>query len=69
VDYGMLDPEEDVSEMVTQNVFTWLRGEDGFPVAERAIYEHEWIRNLESNDNDSLIEGDAWSTTGNIYSE
>lgn len=63
VDYGMLDPEEDVSEMVTRNVFTWLRGEDGFPVAERAICEHEWIRNLESDD-DSPIEGDAWSTTG-----
>ncbi|KAM7191174.1 immunoglobulin variable region used by the ITC63B heavy chain [Rhypophila sp. PSN 637] len=62
VDYGMLDPEEDVSEMVTRNVFTWLRGEDGFPVAERAICEHEWIRNLESDD-DSPIEGDAWSTT------
>lgn len=64
VDYGSLDFEDDeVSEMVTRNVFTWLRGEDGFPVAERAIREHEWIENLESDD-DSPIQGDVQSTVG-----
>lgn len=59
--YDSLDPEDEVSEMVTRNVFTWLRGEDGFPVAERSIREHEWIENLESDD-DSPIDGDVQST-------
>lgn len=63
VDYDSLDPEDEVSEMVTRNVFTWLRGEDGFPVAERSIREHEWIENLESDD-DSPIDGDVQSTAG-----
>lgn len=63
VDYDSLDPEDEVSEMVTRNVFTWLRGEDGFPVAERSIREHEWIENLESDD-DSPIDGDVRSTAG-----
>lgn len=58
VDYDSLDPDDEVSEMVTRNVFTWLRGEDGFPVAERSIHEHGWIENLESDD-DSPIEGDV----------
>lgn len=61
--YDSLDFEDEVSEMVTRNVFTWLRGEDGFPVAERSIREHEWIENLESDD-DSPIDGDVRSTTG-----
>ncbi|KAG6365547.1 hypothetical protein INS49_007158 [Diaporthe citri] len=61
--YDSLDPEDEVSEMVTRNVFTWLRGEDGFPVAERSIREHEWIENLESDD-DSPIDGDVRSTAG-----
>lgn len=63
VDYDSLDPEDEVSEMVTRNLFTWLRGEDGFPVAERSIREHEWIENLESDD-DSPIDGDVRSTAG-----
>lgn len=63
VDYGNLDSEDEVSEMVTRNAFTWLRGEDGSPVAERPIREHEWIDNLDSDD-DSPIHGDIWSTAG-----
>ncbi|KAK7426000.1 hypothetical protein QQZ08_007448 [Neonectria magnoliae] len=63
VDYDDLDSEDDNSEMVTRNIFTWLRGEDGFPVAEREIREHEWIDNLDSGD-DSPIQGDAQSTFG-----
>lgn len=63
VDYDGLDPDDEVSEMVTRNVFTWLRGEDGFPVAERSIREHEWIENLDSDD-DSPIDGDIRSTAG-----
>lgn len=63
IDYEGLDYEDEISEMVTRNVFTWLRGEDGFPVAERAIREHEWIDNLQSDD-DAPIEGDTLSSFG-----
>jgi hypothetical protein len=64
VTYDNLDNEDDdCSEMVTRNIFTWLRDEDGFPVAERAIREHEWIDNLDS-DEDCPITGDAQSTVG-----
>lgn len=63
VDYGNIDSEDEVSEMVTRNVFTWLRGEDGFPVAERSIREHEWIDNLDSDD-DSPVNGYVRSKAG-----
>jgi hypothetical protein len=60
-----LDFEDDgeISEMVTRNIFTWLRGEDGFPVAERAIRQHQWIDNLDSDD-DTPIQGDVRSIHG-----
>ncbi|OAQ71020.1 immunoglobulin variable region used by the ITC63B heavy chain [Pochonia chlamydosporia 170] len=61
--YDDVDMEDDVSEMITRNVFTWLRGCDGFPVAEREIRKHEWIEDLESDD-DSPIEGDVRPTAG-----
>ncbi|UPL01223.1 hypothetical protein LCI18_012157 [Fusarium solani-melongenae] len=63
VDYDEYDSEDENSEMVTRNIFTWLRGEDGFPIAEREIHEHEWIDNLDDGD-DSPIEGDVRSTAG-----
>ncbi|TVY23926.1 hypothetical protein LHYA1_G007270 [Lachnellula hyalina] len=64
VTYDNIDNEDDdCSEMVTRNIFTWLRDEDGFSVAERAIREHEWIDNFDSDD-DSPITGDAQSTVG-----
>ena len=63
VDYDDYDSDDDTSEMVTRNIFTWLRGQDGFPVAERAIRQHEWIDNLDSDD-DEPIEGDIRSTVG-----
>lgn len=64
VTYDNLDNEDDdSSEMVTRNIFTWLRDEDGFPVAERAIREYEWIDNLDSDD-DCPITGDTQSTVG-----
>ena len=68
ISYDNLDNEDDdCSEMVTRNIFTWLRDEDGFPVAEKAIREHEWIDNLDSDD-DCPITGDAQSTVGgNLY--
>ncbi|KAF7544400.1 hypothetical protein G7Z17_g9990 [Cylindrodendrum hubeiense] len=56
VDYDGLDSEDENSEMVTRNIFTWLRGEDGFPIAEREIREHQWIDNLDDDD-DALIKG------------
>lgn len=61
--YDDLDSEDENSEAVTRNIFTWLRGEDGFPIAERPIREHEWIENLDSDD-DSPIERDIRSTVG-----
>jgi hypothetical protein len=61
VTYDNLDHEDDdYSEMVTRNIFTWLRDEDGFLVAERAIYEQEWIDNLDSDD-DCPTTGEAQS--------
>lgn len=63
VSYDPIDFEDDVSEMVTRNIFTWLRGDDGFPVAERAIRQHEWIANLDSDDG-TPIEGDTRTTVG-----
>ncbi|KAH6706238.1 hypothetical protein BKA61DRAFT_558683 [Leptodontidium sp. MPI-SDFR-AT-0119] len=64
ITYDKLDNEDDdCSEMVTRNIFTWLRDDDGFPIAERAIREHEWIDNLDSDD-DCPITGDAQSTAG-----
>jgi len=65
VDYGALNLVDYVSESVTHNAFMWLRGNDGFPVAERAIREHEWIENLDSEDDDPLeVNGDSQSTAG-----
>ncbi|RFN48956.1 immunoglobulin variable region used by the itc63b heavy chain [Fusarium flagelliforme] len=58
VDYDDYDSDDHNSEMVTRNIFTWLRGQDGFPVAEREIRKHEWIDNLDSDD-DEPIEGET----------
>jgi len=64
VPYDNLDNEDDdCSEMVTRNIFAWMRDDDGFPVAERTIREHEWIDNLDSDD-DSPITGKAQSVVG-----
>ncbi|KAH7176326.1 hypothetical protein EDB81DRAFT_897615 [Dactylonectria macrodidyma] len=63
VDYNGIDSEDENSEMVTRNIFTWLRGQDGFPVAERAIRQHEWIDNLDEDD-DAPIQGEVLSTVG-----
>jgi hypothetical protein len=41
VDYDDHESNDENSEMVTRNIFTWLPGQDGFPVAARAIREHE----------------------------
>lgn len=52
--------------MVTQNIFTWLRDEHGFPVSERDIRAHEWIDNLDDGYEDGVCgrTGDAMSTVG-----
>jgi hypothetical protein len=64
VDYSRMDREKDVSEGPTRGIFTWLRETDGFPVAERAIREHEWIDNLRDSDDDESDspEGDGRSS-------
>ncbi|KAF4630954.1 hypothetical protein G7Y89_g7181 [Cudoniella acicularis] len=68
IPYEKLDEDEDDenSEMVTRNIFTWLRDEDGFPIAERAIREHDWIDNLtdDDDDNDEPVTGHAKSSVG-----
>ncbi|KAM4065106.1 hypothetical protein HRG_004556 [Hirsutella rhossiliensis] len=45
-DCHRLHPRMDLSDMVTRNVFMWMREIDGFPIAERAIYHHEWLDGL-----------------------
>lgn len=65
VDYDDIDSEDEDSEMVTRNIFTWLRGEDGFPAPEREIREHPWIDNFEDGDDDDVPNNSyAGSTTG-----
>lgn len=63
VPFDSLDPDDDTSEMVTRNMFTWLREDAGYPLAEKAIRQHEWIAGWESDD-DSPITGDALSSVG-----
>ncbi|WQF79481.1 hypothetical protein CDEST_04495 [Colletotrichum destructivum] len=43
VDYSGLDREDgdEICEMVTRNILCWLRGDDGYPVAERALRQHD----------------------------
>ena len=64
VDYSWLDRERDLSEGVTRNLFSWMRDMDGFTVAERDIYRHEWIDTFDSDDESVYPEGDGGSTTG-----
>jgi hypothetical protein len=58
------DEDDEASEVVTRNVFTWLREQDGFPVAEKAIREHEWINNLDDSDDHEPVTGETRSTAG-----
>lgn len=62
-DYDRLHPEMDLSNMVTHNVFMWMRGADGFPIAERGIYHHEWL-DVSESDESLHPEGDGRSTAG-----
>ncbi|CAH0023412.1 unnamed protein product, partial [Clonostachys rhizophaga] len=62
IDFGSLDRERDCSETATRSMFLWLRGEDGYPVAERDIYLHEWINGWDSDEEDQTPEGDGKST-------
>ncbi|KAK9442048.1 immunoglobulin variable region used by the ITC63B heavy chain [Metarhizium brunneum] len=64
IHYDNLDRDKDCSESMTRNMFKWLREADGFPVAERAIREHEWISGGWSSEEESAApEGDGKSTT------
>ncbi|KAJ3454221.1 hypothetical protein MRS44_018115 [Fusarium solani] len=62
INYDHLDREKDLSEVVTRTVFNWMRGADGFPVAERDIYNHEWLDNFNSDD-ESIHEGGGGRST------
>jgi hypothetical protein len=53
VSYGGLDRERETgSENATRQIFGWLRVE-GYAADEREIWEHEWFRILDSDDEDS----------------
>lgn len=70
VSYHAYDPEEEsASENATMNNFNWLRGTDGYPVAERDIRNHEWLReetdsdDIESEDSDQTHNGQKRTRT------
>lgn len=70
VSYHAFDPEEEsASENATMNNFNWLRGTDGYPVAERDIRNHEWLReetdsdDIESEDSDQTHNGQKRTRT------
>lgn len=61
VSYHGFDPEEEsASENTTMNNFNCLRGTDGYPVAERDIRNHEWLR--EESDSDDIGSEDSDQT-------
>lgn len=61
VSYHAFDPEEEsASENTTMNNFEWLRGTDGYPVTERDIRSHEWLR--EDTDSDGIESKDSDQT-------
>ncbi|EXL93507.1 hypothetical protein NOF04DRAFT_13801 [Fusarium oxysporum II5] len=63
VNYTGLCPDRDISELVTRNVFMWMREMDGFPISELDIYKHGWFGDGDSDDDDSnCAEGDGGST-------
>jgi hypothetical protein len=64
IDYRGLDPDRDISEQVTRNIFMWMREMDGFPINEREIYKHEWLDGFDSDDEPNRPEGDAGSSVG-----
>lgn len=65
IKYTHLDRERDCSETLTRSAFLWLRGDYGYPINEREIYQHEWIDDEESSDEDAdIAEGDGKSRAG-----
>ncbi|UPK90967.1 hypothetical protein LCI18_001902 [Fusarium solani-melongenae] len=65
IDYTWMDPDRDISELATRNVFMWMRGMDDFPVNEREIYKHEWFGEDDSDDDErNRPEGDVGSSVG-----
>lgn len=64
VEYDKLNRTRDCSESMTRLMFKWLRDADGFPIAKRALREHEWIKDGWSSDEESVApEGDGKSMT------
>lgn len=61
VSYHAFNPEEEsASENTTINNFEWLRGTDEYPVTERDIRSHEWLR--EDTDSDDIESEDSDQT-------
>lgn len=70
VSYHAFDLEEESPwENTTMNNFEWLRGTDGYPVAERDIHDHEWLKedadsdDVESEDSDQTHNGQKRTRT------
>ncbi|KAI8722420.1 hypothetical protein NCS52_00385800 [Fusarium sp. LHS14.1] len=65
VEYTWMDPDRDISEMPTRNIFMWMREMDGFPINEREIYQHEWFGEDDSDEDErNHPEGDVGSSVG-----
>ncbi|KAG6092334.1 hypothetical protein E4U14_000766, partial [Claviceps sp. LM454 group G7] len=63
--YDKLDQDLDISVLMTTNIFTWLREQDGWPVAERGIRDclDEHFMSDDDDDVSASPEGDGKSTT------
>ncbi|KAG6068741.1 hypothetical protein E4U32_007606 [Claviceps aff. humidiphila group G2b] len=63
--HDKLDQDLDISVLMTTNIFTWLREQDGWPVAERGIRDclDEHFMSDDDNDVSASPEGDGKSTT------
>ncbi|KAF4468498.1 immunoglobulin variable region used by the ITC63B heavy chain [Fusarium albosuccineum] len=64
INYNYLDREKELSGLVTRTVFNWMRGADGFPIAERDIYKHEWLDDFNSDDEGTYEQGGGSSAAG-----
>ncbi|KAG6140828.1 hypothetical protein E4U12_005804 [Claviceps purpurea] len=63
--FDKLDQDQDISVLMTTNIFTWLREQDGWPVAERGIRDclDENFMSDDYDDESAAPEGDGKSTT------
>lgn len=61
---GLDRHDEACSKAATQGVFAWLREEDGFPAAERAIRQHTWVYSGDHCDYGPCSDSPARSSAG-----